>query len=277
MSGSQQRAALAFKTPNTKELVIKRLDAFIAEWRSWQEEVQQLGDDPSDPFDPKPARVLADGEENIKRHRLLQARTLEFLDNNIIGHGFISGRDGTKIDRTDLRLKIRVKHRIDDLDELRACLEEVSDAQQPASPSVGHQLEVVTILERYKATIEGILSRFTEGREGKFIDEKDESSLRQLVLELRDLFDDEFVDGRRHSEPLLRAYTESISNYVGSPSYRGVENIGAVVGSALARVRRNPVVLKTAAKTVTQPHHSLRSQPMPAHHLLLLGAGFAAT
>ena len=28
----------------------------------------------------------------------------------------------TRIDRTDLRLNIRVKHRMDDLDELRACL-----------------------------------------------------------------------------------------------------------------------------------------------------------
>jgi len=35
-----------------------------------------------------------------------------FLDNNIEGHGFIYGRDSTRIDRTDLRLDI-----------LRACIQ----------------------------------------------------------------------------------------------------------------------------------------------------------
>jgi hypothetical protein len=68
------------------------------------------------------SEVYADGEDNIKKHRILQEKTLVFMENNIAGHGFIRGRDGTKIDRNDLRLKIRVKHRVDDLDELRACL-----------------------------------------------------------------------------------------------------------------------------------------------------------
>jgi hypothetical protein len=53
-------------------------------------------------------------------HKILQERTLAFLNKNVQGHGFIYGRDGTYIDRIDLRLNIRVKHRIYDLDELRA-------------------------------------------------------------------------------------------------------------------------------------------------------------
>src|SRR5216683_1062111 len=83
----------------------------------------KLGDEPRNPFDPKPGRILADGEENIKKHSILQEKTLEFLEQNIIGHGFIRGRDGTHVDRTDLRLKFRVKHRLEELDELRARLE----------------------------------------------------------------------------------------------------------------------------------------------------------
>src|ERR1039457_2361211 len=59
----------------------------------------------------------------MKRHRILQEKTLTFLENNISGHGFIRGRDGRGIDSTDLRLSIRVKQRVDDLDELRACLD----------------------------------------------------------------------------------------------------------------------------------------------------------
>jgi hypothetical protein len=90
---------LAFRNPN-KEWVVKELDALICEWRAWQKEVEQLGEDLHDPFDPKPGQILADGEENIKKHRILQAKTLEFLENNIAGHGFITGRNGTNIDRT---------------------------------------------------------------------------------------------------------------------------------------------------------------------------------
>jgi hypothetical protein len=122
-SGISNTARNARVQKPNKAAVIQKLDALIAEWRAWEKEVEQLGDDPQDPFDPKPGNIRADGEENIQNHRILQAKTLEFLDQNIAGHGFITGRDGTKIDRTDLRLKIRVKHRTADLEELRACLE----------------------------------------------------------------------------------------------------------------------------------------------------------
>ena len=110
-------------------------------------------------------------------------------------------------------MKVPVKHRVDDLDELLACLEEAADAQ-PVNASVAREPEIVTILERYKTTIDGILNRFTKTHEGIFINQEDDATLRQLVLELRDLFDDEFVDGRRHSEPLISAFNNSISNYV---------------------------------------------------------------
>lgn len=46
-----------------------------------------------------------------------------FLDKNLVGHGFIYGQDGMHIDRDDLRLNIRVKHQLNDLDELRARME----------------------------------------------------------------------------------------------------------------------------------------------------------
>jgi hypothetical protein len=42
-------------------------------------------------------------------------------------------------------------------------------------------------------------------------------------------------------------YNESISNYIGSPSYYGVESVKSVVASALTRVQRNPLALKKAA------------------------------
>jgi hypothetical protein len=117
-----QRETLGFIKPNTAR-VFKQLDDLIGEWSAWEKEVDKLPEHHYSPLNPTRFNILADGEENIKTHRILQEKTLVFLENNITGHGFICGRDGSKIDRTDLPLKIRVKHRIDDLDELRACLQ----------------------------------------------------------------------------------------------------------------------------------------------------------
>jgi len=108
------------------------------------------------------------------------------------------------------------------------------------------QKEVVAILERYKRELEEILSRFKKDRDGIHIYQNDDARFRQIALELRDLFDDAFVDGRRHSQPLLAYFNDSISNFTGSPSYRGVENVTGVVVSALARVQRNSLALKNA-------------------------------
>jgi hypothetical protein len=107
--------------------------------------------------------------------------------------------------------------------------------------------EITMTLERYKSDLEGILSRFNKTRNGIHIDRKDDARFREMALELRDLFDDTFVDGHRHSQPLLVYFNEGISNWLGSPSYHGVENVKGVVISALARVQRNPLAIKTAA------------------------------
>ncbi|MGD1038492.1 MAG: hypothetical protein ABR878_15240 [Roseiarcus sp.] len=109
------------------------------------------------------------------------------------------------------------------------------------------QAEMTAILTRCKGELEGILSRFNKTREGIYIDQTDDARFRELALELRDLFDDAFVDGHRYSEPLVNYFNDSISNYIGSPSYHGVENVKGVVASALTRVQRNPLALKEAA------------------------------
>jgi hypothetical protein len=98
--------------PN-KNWVIKELNLVIEEWVEWASEVDQIK---AHPYNLNTqSDVFADGEENMEKHEILQAKTLTFLNNNIKGHGFIKGFDGTRIDRKDLRLKVRVKHRIRDL------------------------------------------------------------------------------------------------------------------------------------------------------------------
>src|ERR1700719_4096058 len=94
-----QREPLAFKNPN-RTCVIKKLDALIARWRAWEKEVTEIQDHPYNRMTQ--SEVYADGEDNIKRHEFFRNKLLFSSKNNIIGHGFMLGRDGTKIDRTDL-------------------------------------------------------------------------------------------------------------------------------------------------------------------------------
>jgi hypothetical protein len=125
-------------------------------------------------------------------------------------------------------------------------------AAQSGGPKVRRQInmqqdEMIAALARYKVELEGILSRFNKTHDGIHIDQKDHARFRELVFELRDLFDDAFVDGQRHSNPVVAYFNESIANYIGSPSYYGVESVKGVVASALTRVQRNPLALKKAA------------------------------
>jgi hypothetical protein len=116
------RQTLSFKKAN-QAVIYQKLDALLAEWRDWLAELEEIPYPPVNPHNPVPFQSLfRDSQENLKRHRILQEKTIVFLDNNIDGHGFICSRDGSKIDRQDLWLKDRARHRVDDLDELRACL-----------------------------------------------------------------------------------------------------------------------------------------------------------
>ena len=101
--------------------VAAELERLYGEWITWQSSVAQIIDQAYDRS--AQTQVFADGEDNIQKHEILQSKTLTFLNQNIGGHGFIQGFDGTHIDRTDLRLSFRVKHRVKELEELRASLQ----------------------------------------------------------------------------------------------------------------------------------------------------------
>jgi hypothetical protein len=106
---------------------------------------------------------------------------------------------------------------------------------------------VLSALEGYESELSGILSRFTRDRDGIHILTSDDARFREIVLQLRDLFQDEFVNPGSQVRDLVGFFSESISNYLGSPSYHGVENVKGVVNSTLIRARRNPACLKQAA------------------------------
>lgn len=100
--------------------VVSEFEKLYSEWQSWKQEVDAIVDQPYDRNTH--SNVFADGKDMMLRHDVLQAKTLTFLNNNVRGHGFIRGFNGQHIDRTDLRLKIRVGHRIRDLEMLRETL-----------------------------------------------------------------------------------------------------------------------------------------------------------
>jgi hypothetical protein len=119
VSRMKQIEKLEIVSPNYA-WVMAEFDQLYAEWMAWESSVAQIVDQPYD--SSSQSEVYADGEENIHRHDILQVKTLTFLNNNIKGHGFIDGFAGGNVDRTDLRLKVRVKHRLHQLEMLRASL-----------------------------------------------------------------------------------------------------------------------------------------------------------
>ena len=114
--------------------------------------------------------------------------------------------------------------------------------------------EIIDALGRYESDITTILARFIKSPGSININPADHHRFKEIVLQLRDLFDDEFVDGQRHTQPLISYFNDSISNFTGSPSYRGVENVKGVVTAALTRARRNPQALKQSAPIATPGH-----------------------
>lgn len=115
-----------------REWVVSEFERLYSEWQAWEQQVDAIVDQPYD--QNTHSEVFADGKDMMLKHDVLQAKTLTFLNNNIRGHGFIRGLNGRHIDRTDLRLKIRVEHRMRDLEILRETL--IAGYARPAVPEV---------------------------------------------------------------------------------------------------------------------------------------------
>jgi hypothetical protein len=110
---------LTVSNPRT-DWVASELKSLILEWEEWQKEINTIKDHPYDRNTQ--TEVYADGEENMEKHSILQRKTYTFLENNLTGHWFVGGPSINKCDRTDLRLKIRAKHRLQELREITASL-----------------------------------------------------------------------------------------------------------------------------------------------------------
>jgi hypothetical protein len=105
--------------------------------------------------------------------------------------------------------------------------------------------QVLKELRTYESELIGILDRFNRTRDGIHIDRADDPRFREMVIELRDFLDDNL--GRNsYSIQIVNFFNEGISNWIGSPSYKSVENIRGLVSSVIVRIERNPNILSPA-------------------------------
>jgi len=102
--------------------------------------------------------------------------------------------------------------------------------------------QIIAEIKRYEKLLAGVLSHFTKDREGIHIGKGDDPLLRQYVQELIDLFNDA-LGQNNYSAQIRGDFNEGVSHFLGSPSYKSVENILTVVRAALTRFERNPEML----------------------------------
>lgn len=102
--------------------------------------------------------------------------------------------------------------------------------------------ELIAKLESEKAEMERVLSRFVSTPNATTIHRDDERAYRQQIYELRDLLADEGLI--QYSHQIVGFFSQGIANQFASPSSASVERIIAVLGAAIARVQRNPEILK---------------------------------
>lgn len=102
--------------------------------------------------------------------------------------------------------------------------------------------QILAELKRYETDLAAILLRFTRTRDGIHIGGGDDPLFRQYVRELIDLFND-VLGQNSYSRQITGEFNDGVSNFVGSPSYKSVENILSVVRAASTRFTRNPELL----------------------------------
>lgn len=115
-------------------------------------------------------------------------------------------------------------------------------------------------LHAYEEELHSIQSRFRRTRDSLHIADGDGGRLQQIVIELRDLFDD-LLGKNSYSSMVVTAYNEGVSNFFNNPSFNSVERILGVVAAAITRIRENPSIL-TATNPPQEPQEMASQQSL---------------
>ena len=102
--------------------------------------------------------------------------------------------------------------------------------------------QIISELRRYECELARILASFTHRTDAIRIGQGDDPLLRQYVLELIDLFNDS-LGANIYSRQIVGQFHEGLSNFLGTPSYKCVENILSTVRASLTRLVRTPDLL----------------------------------
>lgn len=108
--------------------------------------------------------------------------------------------------------------------------------------------QTIQELERYRDELIGIKDRFVHGRNSISIKREDDPRYRTIVIELVDLISDS-IGKNKYSILIYQIFTEGITNYTQSPSYKSVEDIISVVDSAITWFKRNAEKLNQTEET----------------------------
>ena len=112
-------------------------------------------------------------------------------------------------------------------------------------------------LRRYEEELEGIASRFTRSRDSLHIGNGDDSRFHQIVIELRDLFDD-LLGKNSYSSMLVNAFNEGRANFLRTPSLNSVRQVNSIVSAAATRFEENPNLVKKSE--IENPSQQIATQ-----------------
>jgi predicted nucleotide-binding protein len=99
-------------------------------------------------------------------------------------------------------------------------------------------------LKKYKDEVSQIGGRFKDTGDALRIASGDDSKLHQIVIEVRDLFDD-LLGQNTYSSMVVNAYENGRRNYIQSPSRASVSQIESIVAAAVTRFSDNPDIIRS--------------------------------
>ncbi|MEE4253828.1 MAG: hypothetical protein V2I50_07270, partial [Desulfuromusa sp.] len=103
--------------------------------------------------------------------------------------------------------------------------------------------QIIQRLKNYRSELTGIMKRYVRKSNSYNINSNDDPKYRTIVIEITDLLDD--LLGKNHySKMIAQSFNEGISNYLGSLSYKSVEDITSVINAIIMRIETNPEILQ---------------------------------
>jgi len=107
--------------------------------------------------------------------------------------------------------------------------------------------EFLRLLNDYKKSFNEILRNFKKDSAGLWIHQDDDPIYRQKVQEVIDLINDTIGD-KTYGINIINQFSDGLSNFYQSPSFKSVENISGIIGALIKRVERNPELLNRNIK-----------------------------